>query len=355
MEPSKPKFTYKTVLFPLLGLAGFFIYIYFFQVDLGSIIITLQTVNPLLFGLAVGCGLLEIFFFTFSWRVLACSLDIKMTLKRAWLYVWYGIYVDILVPAESVSGEVVRVYLLARDRCGSSGKVFASLFAHRLLGMALNVVVLVLGIVLLSFEGLGSSFVFNFIICVAVGILAVIVVLMVFALKKSWSLKVIDWGVGFVAKVSRGRWKLGFREQTLEMVSHFHESMSQYSRSMRVIGESLFHLAVSWFFSLSVPYLVFYSLGHPVSWSVVLVTSAIVLAVKSIPVGVPFEVGIPEAVMTTLFFALGIDAALSATATILTRLITLWFRFFIGFVAQQYLEFKPALPERSSEKTKNVL
>ena len=65
------------------------------------------------------------------------------------------------------------------------------------------------------------------------------------------------------------------------------------------------------------------------------------LAVKSIPVGIPFEVGIPEATMTTLYIAMGVDAALAATVTILTRIITLWLRFFTGFVAQQYLELKP--------------
>jgi uncharacterized membrane protein YbhN (UPF0104 family) len=87
------------------------------------------------------------------------------------------------------------------------------------------------------------------------------------------------------------------------------------------------------------------SLDFPVSWSVILITSAIVLAVKSVPIGVPFEVGLPEITMTTLYTSLlGIQyAGISATATILTRLITLWFRFFVGFVAQQWLELKPVL------------
>jgi uncharacterized membrane protein YbhN (UPF0104 family) len=86
----------------------------------------------------------------------------------------------------------------------------------------------------------------------------------------------------------------------------------------------------------------------------ILVTSAIVLAVKAIPIGVPFEVGLPEATMTTLYFAMGVPAALAATATILIRIITLWFRFFIGFGVQQYLEFKPVIsPSADTAKTKN--
>ena len=102
-------------------------------------------------------------------------------------------------------------------------------------------------------------------------------------------------------------------------------------------------MGVTWFFSLAIPYLVFQSLNQPVSWGIILITSAIVLAVKAIPVGIPFEVGIPEATMTTLYIAMGVDPALSATATILTRIITLWFRFFVGFASQQYLELKPVI------------
>jgi uncharacterized membrane protein YbhN (UPF0104 family) len=95
------------------------------------------------------------------------------------------------------------------------------------------------------------------------------------------------------------------------------------------------------------------SLGHPVSWSIIIVTSAIFLAVKAIPIGIPFEVGLPEAVMTTLYISMGIYGPLAATATILTRIITLWFRFFIGFAAQQWLELKPAISAAANtEKTK---
>jgi uncharacterized membrane protein YbhN (UPF0104 family) len=51
---------------------------------------------------------------------------------------------------------------------------------------------------------------------------------------------------------------------------------------------------------------------------------------------------------------MGVPAAFAATATILARIITLWFRFFIGFGAQQYLELKPVIAKTAdTEKTKN--
>lgn len=355
MEPPKPKFTWKTVLFPLLGLLGFFLYIYLFQVDIVGILKTAHSASLPIFLLAIACGVAEVFFYTLSWQTLTRHLNIKLRLWRAFLYVWYGLYVDIIVPAESISGEVTRAYLATRDQCGSFGKVVASLFTHRLIGMAMNVAILLAGVGLLFFEGQVTSVVFNLIILVAVAITAILVAMTVLSFKKAWMLKFIDVATSFVCKISRGKWTLSkIREQAVETTDHFHDSMLQYRHNKRPLSVSFFYMVVTWVFSLSIPYLVFVSLGQPVSWSIIFVTSAIVLAVKSIPAGIPFEVGIPEATMTTLFIFMGVEPALAATATILSRLITLWFRFFVGFSAQQYLEFKPAFSQTSeTEKTKN--
>jgi glycosyltransferase 2 family protein len=357
MQPPKPKLSWKTVVFPLLGLVGFFLYIYLFHVDILGIIETAGTVNPLLYSVAILCGLLEVLFFTISWKALTNSVKIKMSLSKAYLYVWYGLYVDTLVPAQSIGGEVTRTYLLTRDKCGSFGKAVASLFTHRLLGMAVNVVALIAGIVLLKFQEAVSPLVFNLIIVVAVAITAISTAMFFLSLKQQWTLKIINAITSFTHKIRISKWKLiaKLNEQAVENTAHFHEAMTEYRHNPKAIAQSLFYLIVTWFFSLSIPFLVFQALGYPVSWSLILVTSAIVLAVKAIPVGIPFEVGLPEAVMTTLYFSMGVPAALAATATILVRIITLWFRFFVGFGAQQWLELKQAItPTADMEKTKNT-
>jgi len=354
LEAPKPKLSWKTAVFPLLGLIGFFLYIYLFKVDILGILETAKSADPLIYAVAIVFGLLEVFFFTVSWKVLTNYLKIKMSTIRAYLYVWYGIYVDTLVPAQSISGEVTRTYLCTRDKCGPFGKVVASLFTHRLLGMALNVVGLIVGIVLLTFGGEVNPLVFNAIIIVAAVIVGIIGLMFILSFKQQWTLKVVDFSIHAVNKVTFGKVNLTkLTGQAVEATQHFHEAMLEFRHTPKTIAGSVFFLVVSWFFSLSIPYLVFYSLGHPVSWSIIIVTSAIFLAVKAIPIGVPFEVGLPEAVMTTLYISMGIYGPLAATATILIRIITLWLRFFIGFVAQQYLELKPlAAPEVDTEKTK---
>ncbi|MGE5574751.1 MAG: lysylphosphatidylglycerol synthase transmembrane domain-containing protein, partial [Ignavibacteria bacterium] len=343
-SPGKPKLTWKSAVFPLLGLVGFFIYIYIFKVDILGILATAKEADPIIYAVAILFGLLEVFFFTVSWKVLTNYLKIKMSTVRAYLYVWYGIYVDTIVPAQSISGEVTRTYLCMRDKCGPFGKVVASLFTHRLLGMVLNVVALVVGIVLLTRGGNVNPLVFNAIVLVAAAIVGIISLMLVLSFKQQWTLKVVDFAIHAVSRITFGKVNLTkLTGQAIEATQHFHDSMIEFRHAPRAVTGSVFFLVVSWFFSLSVPYLVFQSLGHPVTWSVIIVTSAIFLAVKAIPIGVPFEVGLPEAVMTTLYISMGINGPLAATATILVRIITLWFRFFIGFAAQQYLELKPAV------------
>jgi uncharacterized protein (TIRG00374 family) len=349
MESPKPKITRKTLLFPLVGIVGFFLYIYLFQVDITAIIATAQRADPFLYALAAALSLLEVLFFSISWRVLANFLLIKLSVIRSYLFVWYGIFVDIIVPAESVSGEAMRVYLVTKEQGNSTcGRVVASLVTHRILGMVMNVVVLIVGVAILYTEAEINPLIFNLILFIAVGITFTLLLMMFFSYKEEWSLKVINWLVRAGKFLTRGRWHgqlTKIREDACRIAKSFHDSMKEFKHNPKALIFSLFYLAITWIFSLSIPYLVFMSLKYPVSWSVILITSAIVLAVKSIPLGVPFEVGLPEITMTTVYISLlGPGAAgISATATILTRLITLWLRFFVGFIAQQWLELKPVL------------
>jgi uncharacterized protein (TIRG00374 family) len=346
-ESPKPKITRKTVIFPILGLAAFFLYIYLFQVDIPAIIDTARRANLLFYGLAAVVSLVEIFFFSLSWRVLVNFLMIKLSVMRSYLFVWYGNFVDIIIPAESVSGEAMRVYLITKEQGNQTcGRVLASLVTHRVLGMSMNVAVLVLGMILLFTETQIDPLIFNLILFLTLGISVVLFLILLFSFKEQWILRIIDWLVRAGKFLSRGRWRgqlTKIKEDAFRIAGSFHDSMKDFQSNPKALFLSVLYLAVTWFFSLSIPFLVFVSLGHTVSWSIILITSAIVLAVKSIPLGVPFEVGLPEITMTTMYTSMGVPAGLSATATILTRLLTLWLRFFVGFLAQQWLELRPIL------------
>ena len=326
---------------------AFFLYILLFNVDLPAIIATAQRANPIIYSAAIVISLLEVFLYAISWRALLNNLQVKLSVLRSYLFVWYGIYMDIVIPAESVSGEVCRVYLVKREQCNAGGKVVASVVTHRILGMAMNIIFLVVGISLLFTEGTASPLIFNLILFFTVAIAAIIALLLVLSFKETWSIRAINALIHFGEVITRGKWKklAQIKEDALRDTGIFHDSMKEYIRKPKTLVVPTVLLASNWLCSIAVPYLVFLSLDFPVPWSVILITSAIVVAVKSIPIGIPFEVGLPEITMTTLFTSLlGIQtAALCATATILSRIITLWLRFGIGFAAQQWVELKPVL------------
>jgi len=356
MNATRPKLTRKTIVLPILGLVAFFLYILLFNVDIPKILATAQTANPFIYAAAILVSLVEVFFFAISWRALLEFLYVKISILRSYLFVWYSIFMDIVIPAESISGEVCRVYLVNRECCGTSGKVVASVVIQRVLGMGMNIAFLIAGVILLSMETAVSPLIFNLILFFTVSIAVLLSLLLVFSAKEKWSLKAINLAVRAGEFLTRGKWKRlsRFKEEALTDAKMFHDSMMEFMHKPKPLFAPTFFLALNWISSFGVPYLVFLSLGYDIPWSVILVTSSVVVAVKSVPVGIPFEVGLPEITMTTLYTSMGVPAGISATATILSRIITLWLRFGVGFAAQQWIEVNACLtPAKSAtaEKT----
>ncbi|MEM3554032.1 MAG: lysylphosphatidylglycerol synthase transmembrane domain-containing protein [Candidatus Bathyarchaeia archaeon] len=347
MVSAKPKVTWKTILLPAVGVAAFLIYLYLFQVDIPEIIATIQNVNLPIYFLAALLILVDTFLYAMAWRFLLNFLQVKLSVWKAYLYVWYGTFIDIIIPAESVSGEISRAYLITREQGNSvSGQVVASLVVHRLISMGVGVATIVIGIGMLLTERIVDPIIFNlslFLIAATTFFLALLILLCV---KENWTLKIMDWVIKIVEFASGGRWKpTKLREEALKIAGMFHDSMKQFGHAPKVVAASIFISSLSWLSYLTLSYLVFLAMGFnaleiQVLWSVILVTQSIVSTIKSIPVGVPFEIGLPEITMTTLYNVLGIPFGISATATILTRILTVWLRFFIGFAAQQWLEIK---------------
>jgi uncharacterized protein (TIRG00374 family) len=346
MDINRPKLSRKTILLPFVGLVAFFLYILIFNVDILEIIATAQTANPIFYSAAILMGFAEIFFYAISWRAILNALKVKISVMRSFLYVWYGIFMDIVIPAESISGEVCRIYLVNREQNGTSGKTVASVVTQRILGMAINVAVLLLGIVFLFDTASIDPVIFNLIVIFTAAITLMLCLLLVISWKENWSTKIINGLIRLGEFISRGRWKQKFealKEETVKAVKMFHAAMKEFGRKPQTLILPTFLLVLNWIASLAIPYLVFLSLGFPISWTVIFITSSIVVAVKSIPIGVPFEVGLPEITMTTLYNSMGVPPGISATSTILSRLITLWLRVGVGFAAQQWVELKPVL------------
>ncbi len=339
MVQPRYKVTWKTFAFTLIGIAVFVGYIYIFQVDIQEIIATAENIRLDYYVLAATAAIFDTFFFALAWHSLLRFLKVKISMFRSFMYTWIGIFVDSVIPAESVSGEISKIFLVNRDQYGTAGEATASVVAQRVIGMAINVGTLLVGAFLLLTQRPLQPFILDltlFIIAITFVFLFLIIWL---SRRPDLTLRLVDAVIRFGEWITRGHWKLEkLREEAIESAKSFHVAMNDYSHAPRPLFLATSLSVISWGLALAVFYLTFRAIGFvSVSWSVIIVTFAIFTAVKSIPVGIPFEVGLPEITLSTLLIILGVPYDISFTVTIMMRLLTFWMKFAIGFGAQQWL------------------
>jgi uncharacterized protein (TIRG00374 family) len=219
--------------------------------------------------------------------------------------------------------------------------------------MSLNIIGLLVGAALLITEMQISGFVLNLTLFLAAASIVSLILLILLCTRETWTLKIINAIIDFVEYVGRGRWRLTkIRGEICKATGIFHDSMRAFRHAPETLLTALFYSVIAWLLSISVAYVVFLSIGFAVNW--IVITYSIISAIQGIPIGVPFEAGLPEITMTALYRVLGIPLGISATATILTRILTVWLRFFVGFGVQQALEIKIATTTKANNQIDKI-
>lgn len=313
---------------------------------MADIIMILQRADLFYYSLAIVAVLLSVTFYSLTWQHLLGLLSIKPAFRKTFLFTWVGTFVDLLVPAEAVSGEISRAYLMSRSSGGDAGKVVASVISHRILSMAITLSGLIIGstFFILRYQPLGL--VLNFIVIVAIGTTVSLVFVCYLSLRKEATEKMVNWVIRFLTFIFRGRWQpTRLRSTAQKMLRAFHEGIKILGGRPRSLAWPAIFSVAAWFFDLLITFLVFVSLkpaelGFIVSLSAILIVYSISTAIQTIPLGIPGEIGLTEIVMTTLYTMLGVPSAISAAATVLIRAITLWFKLFMGYIAVQWIGIK---------------
>ena len=347
MIPEKRVLIKRTLPLLLIGLLIFITYLYFF-VDIHEMIANVKGINLFYYSLAVVVLLLGMVFNALAWQYFLRPLSVNVPFRKTLLFAWIGSFVDILVPAESISGDASKAYLMSKDSGENMGKVVASIVGHRILSMIITLSSLIIGsLSLFILQYKLPSFILNLILLVALGTVISLVFLFLLCFREQLTQKIIDSLLRFFAFILRGRLQLAsLRAKTRKALSVFHQSMEALGRNPRSLVQPVVFSVVAWLLSVLLSFLVFVSLGHTVSIGVLIIIYSIVCSIKTVPIGVLGGVGPMEIVMTGLYIALlgpqlGPQAApVGAAATVLTRIITVWFKLLIGFVAFQWAGIK---------------
>ncbi len=342
------RFALRTVvLFFAAGLFVFLLYLYFF-VPFRSVVQTLERINLLYFLLATGALFVSAALYSLAWQRLLRTLSVKASFLKAFQFTWVASFVDILVPAESVSGDLSRIYLMSKESGGNSGKVVASVVSHRILATTVTVASLIISTIYFAIFYKPPVLILELVAFVAACSFIFISLLFYLSMKKETTEKIVNWFIKLLVGISRGRWKFErLRNSAVKTLTAFHEGIVALSENPKGLILPLVFSIFAWASDILIAVLVFLSLGPltTISLSAIVIVYSISVAVHYIPI-VSGELGILEIVMTSLFTLLGNPQAIAvfAVATILIRLLTLWGRLLVGGLIVQFMGIKSLMP-----------
>ncbi|HVP15880.1 MAG TPA: flippase-like domain-containing protein [candidate division Zixibacteria bacterium] len=348
------RFTLKKRYLPIfVGLAVFFVYLYFF-VPFGQLVETVHRLNPFYFLLAFFALLASVVFYSLAWRRLLGLLSVRASFLKVFQFVWVENFVDLVIPGEPVSGEVSRIYLMSKETGEDYGKVVASAVAQRIATTSVVVTGLLASIVFFALTVRPPLFVLAFAGLILFGDVVVIFLLFYFAMRRGSTVRLVNWLFNLVTRISRGHWRFErVRERIAKALDIFHDGIVKLGEHRKNLVLPMVFTAFSWFSDMSIAVLVFLALtsaGTEISMSAIIIVYSISGSIQYLPIGViPGEVGLTEIVMTTLFALLGNPQFLVvyAAATVLIRGLTFWVRALIGGIVVQATAVKSLMPSQT--------
>lgn len=340
----------KLAAFTFLGLAVFVLYLYFF-VGFGDLMEVFKRVNPYeysaYYSLTIIVMVLSMLFYSMSWNELMKTLSIKVGLKNAFLYCWLGNFVDLILPLETISGEITRIFLVQRKTGDASGKIVATVIGHRIITTFMTLSGLLLATVFFLLNYAGKPEVLYLLFAVLLGSIFLIGILLCLSLRKETAEKLINLQMKAISFLTRGRLNLsGIKEKIRRNLLHFHSGFKTLSRNPKALAKAALYSFVAWILHLGIYFLVFYALGFSgISAKIyeTVIVYSISVAAQTVPVALPL--GFVEIVMTGLYAIFGIPAAIGGAATLLIRVVTFWLQILAGYVAIQCVGVKKLLDQ----------
>jgi len=331
----------------IVGVFGFVLYLYF--VGLNEVVDEIRQADPFYYSLAFAAMVLSVAFYSLTWHRLLRILSVKSSFLKVFQFIWVGSFVDLLVPAESISGDISRVYLMSKESGDDAGKVVASVVGHRVLAMTITLAGLVISSLYFVFRYHPPLLVMEFIGIIGAGTLVSVILIFYFSKRREATDKVVNWIIGVLVWFSRGRWKFeGLRNSAEKLLKAFHEGIDNLSirPSRLVLPVSL--AIIAWLLDLLIAVFVFHALSTSISFSKIVIVYSISVAIQNAPIGIPGEVGVLDIIMATLYTLLGVPIVVSGGATILIRFLTLWGRLLIGGLNVQWLGIKGIKPSSAT-------
>jgi hypothetical protein len=183
----------------------------------------------------------------------------------------------------------------------------------------------------------------SFILFITVGTALALFLLIYLSLREKATTKLVNWLVNLLKRIFKGRLKgRWLSSKAQRILKEFHKGIDILGEHPGKLVLPITFSIMAWLFHILIAFFVFYSLHVRVPFSAIIIVFSISMAVQTVPIGIPGEVGLVEIVMTSLYTLLlpGITPTIATVATILIRALTLWTRLIISGVAAQWVGIK---------------
>lgn len=344
--------TRKASFIIFIGLLLFALYLYFFA-GFKQIVTVLQGVNPeqyaFFYFLAISSILIANFFWSESWRNLLNSLSIKISRKKAYLYYWVGYFVDLVVPCETVCGEVTRLYLVHSETKDNHGLIAAGGITNRIVAYIIVVAGLYTSAALLFSTLNIPSIILNVFILILIGATLYLAILLYLALSNKAAGKIAY----FLLKILRFIRPKKYRSNTLsnatmESLSAFYSGFKIFREKPRSLTKPIIYMTLSWLLNLAAFILVFYALGiYTQSFAFFIIVYFVAGSLTD--VASSFSVGTLEILLSAIFVLYGLNTALSGITAALVRSVTFWFPLILGYTIIQVVGTKKLLLKKDAK------
>jgi uncharacterized protein (TIRG00374 family) len=315
----------------ILGLAAFIAYFYFF-IHPNQVAEILLKTNLEIYAGAFISYFLFTFFSSLVWQQLLKNLAMDISVRKALLFTWVGLFFDTVVPQLGWSGEISKTYLLAKDTSEDPSKIGATTVGQKIFTITLTITALSAGL-LLILVSYPLPFLYDFFI-IAVLALSILTLLILYyvSVKPSATKTLLSWGIKIGATFKK-KWNPNqFQDKAEGFLSRFHLSMKQLTANPRALIKPIIFAMIGFVFEFSVISFSFLALGYSVPIDKVLIVFTLTGTLQTVGITV---FGFTEIAMTSIFTLLGIPVDLSFSVTLLTRVVSLWFRFIVSYGALQ--------------------
>lgn len=325
----------KTAALIVLGLAVYFGYLY--AVGFESVWGVLAHANYWYMALAIGAALSANALHTMGWWVYLRNAGYRTPFIKAFQMYVASIFFVNLLPTMAVSGEVSKIYFIQKSTPGSR---FDVTLAACVMSRVLEIVPIATGatagvLYLAFFYGMPAwATAFCLVVAFAMAMLAAggLVVTMDNVLLRRLA------GSGF--RLAGRALKRDLSEQSMHVdaiLEQFDTSLKVITGNRALVAVSLASIMLAWCLDVSVAYIAFYAVGSPVAPVLVVTVFSVMVILQMLPIFLPGGIGIVDIVMATLYMTVGISKETATAATLMVRLVTLWFLTALGGVITLYL------------------